>query len=493
MRHVLAICVALATLLPLRARAQEAPPESPPSETAPPAEAPSPESDVAADETASPEAAGPEAMEVDATEATAEPEAVAPDSAGEPVDAGEPAAPVSLPDAPPSPEEAAMRTLTTTALPVRPAFTFWREGDNFIKPVIQISALGVAYLPNSETTDGLTARVSTLAMARFGLEGQLFGFLTFRSVFERNLGFSLARSGPVGTSVWEGTASIQARENYLRLSQWGLSLTGGIFPDPSSVDFISTNVLDSFGMDPYVRDPLLVSGFAQGQGAMVRYGWEMLDFGLSYTGGNPLTTSLAFGFGGDVSSLGTLFTAPLRALANGIPGSDIQLQTITPSFTIHHEIIELRTAAQFYVVDVDVNSAEDAELTGFNLRASAQVNLFDRMLSVFGSFAFRRNQQLAIPDVTMRSNDYEGFVGAGGADFRYAWFGAGAMYYYITSTIDELSTLRNHYINVGLTAWLEDPYVSIGLRWARSMSEATPTPPRIDETDSFILSVRLLI
>ena len=359
-----------------------------------------------------------------------------------------------LPDAPPDQAEAATRTLSTTALPARPAFTFWRDGDDFIKPVIQLSAMLVGYLPHSDTTDGLAARVSTLALARFGLEGQLFGFLTFRSVFERNFGFSLARNGPVGTSVWEGTASLQARENYLRLSKWGLSLTGGIFPDPASLDFISTNVLDGFGMDPYVRDPLLVSGFAQGQGVMLRYGWEWLDFGLSYTGGNPLTTSLAFGFGGDVSSLGTLFTAPLRALSNGIPGSDIHLNTITPSFTFSHEIVDLRLAAQLYFVDVDVTTDADASLFGYNLRATAQVKLLGEMLRVNGTFAYRRNEQLAIPDVTMRAGDYEGFVGAGGVDFTYEIFSVGAQYYFLTSTLTEMSSLTNHYINVAATLWL---------------------------------------
>ncbi len=503
MRTLTSRILTLASLLSLccasLAMAQDAStsPDAGVADTAAPETTDAPTAEAPVEEEDAPEMTPPPASEVPETAATPLPEG-APAAEVAPVDeeeeAVEEATSTSLPDEPPSPEEAATRTLSTTALPARPAFTFWRDGDDFIKPVLQISAMLVAYLPTSESATGLAARVSTLALARFGLEGQLFEFLTFRSVFERNLGFNLARNGPVGTSVWEGTASLQARENYLRLSRWGLSLTGGIFPDPSSVDFVSTNVLDSFGMDPYVRDPLLVSGFAQGQGVMLRYRWEMLDFGVSYTGGNPLTTSLAFGFGGDVSSLGTLFTAPLRALSNGLPGSDIQLQTITPSFILAHDIVELRTAAQFYIVDVDVTNADDAPLIGYNLRASAQVNLFDRMLSVFGSFAYRSNQQLAIPDVTMRSaSDYEGFVGAGGADFRYEWFGVGAMYYYLTSTIDAMTTLQNHYLNVGMTAWLEDPYVSIGLRWARSMSEATPMPPRLNATDSFILSVRLLI
>ncbi|AKF11219.1 hypothetical protein [Sandaracinus amylolyticus] len=488
----LAVIAALATSTWVSAaRAQTdapAPSDERAVEAAPRDEAAPPDDAAPPDEAAPPENAAP--LEAPTPDATTD------DAPREPVDASEEQreGDAPLPDEPPDQAEAATRTLSTTMLPARPAFTFWRDGDDFIKPVIQLSAMLVAYLPHSDTTEGLAARVSTLALARFGLEGQLFGFVTFRSVFERNFGFSLARNGPVGTSVWEGTASLQARENYLRLSQWGLSLTGGIFPDPASLDFISSNVLDGFGMDPYVRDPLLVSGFAQGQGVMLRYGWEWLDFGLSYTGGNPLTTSLAFGFGGDVSSLGTLFTAPLRALANGIPGSDIHLNTITPSFTFSHEIVDLRLAAQLYFVDIDVTTDADASLFGYNLRATAQVKILGDMLRLNGTFAYRRNEQVEIPDVTIRSQrDYEGFVGAGGVDFTWEMLSVGAQYYFLTSSITDMSSLTNHYINVAATLWLMEPYVSIGARWSRSMAEATPMAPRVNATDSFIVSMRLLI
>lgn len=391
-------------------------------------------------------------------------------------------------------EEATERTLSTANSPPPTAFAIWRSGDSFIKPVLQIGTLLVGYFPQSDVSDSLAMRVSTLALARFGFEGQLFGFLTFRSVFERNLGYSLARNGPVGTSVWEGTASLQARENYLRIDKWGASFTGGIFPDPASLDFVSVNVLDAFGMDPYVRDPLLVSGFGQGQGVMLRYGWKnMLDFGLSFTGGNPLVTSLAFGFAGDVSSLGTLYSAPLRALSNGIPGSEIQLYTLTPSATLDLGVFKLRTAAQLYRVDVDVTSDEDASLRGYNLRATAEVNLLDRMLRVFGGVAYRQNQQLAIPDITMRAGDYEGILFSAGADFTYGDFSVGGMYYFIDSTLSETTNARNQYINVGATYWLHQPNVSIGARWGRSMAESEPTEPRFKTTDSFTLSLRLLI
>ncbi|MBO6940008.1 MAG: hypothetical protein JJ863_33870 [Deltaproteobacteria bacterium] len=388
---------------------------------------------------------------------------------------------------------AAGRALATVGDAPPTTFAFWRDGDQFIKPVLQIGALLVGYFPHSDVNEDLAMRVSTLALARFGFEGQLFGFLTFRSVFERNLGYSLARNGPVGTSVWEGTASLQARENYLRIAKWGVSLTGGIFPDPASLDFVSANVLDAFGMDPYVRDPLLVSGFGQGQGVMLRYGWKMLDFGVSFTGGNPLTTSLAFGFGGDVSALGTLFSAPLRALSNGIPGSDIQLYTLSPSATLDLDVFEMKVAAQLYNVDIDVAGGEDERLRGYNLRATAKVKPIEE-LSIFGSFAYRQNQQLAIPDVTMlRPDDYEGYVAAGGADFNWGAFSVGGMYYYIRATFSETTQFTNHYINFGATYWLHQPNVAVSLRWGRSMASAEPMEPRLKATDSLILSMRLLI
>ncbi|MCB9633403.1 MAG: hypothetical protein H6721_14910 [Sandaracinus sp.] len=392
--------------------------------------------------------------------------------------------------------EATQRVLTTADQPVAPAFAIWQGEQGFIKPVLQMSAMLVTYIPHSDVTDTLASRTSTLALSRFGFEGELFGFLSFRSVFERNLGYSLARNGPVGTSVWEGTASLQARENYLRLHKWGLSLTGGILRDPATADYVSVNILDAFGMDPYVRDPLLVSGFSQGQGFMLRYNWRWLTGGVSFTAGNPLTSSLAFGFGGDVSALGTLFSAPLRALSNGIPGSDIHMYVTTPSLSFEHAWVDVKVAAQIYRVDPDVTADTDLELTGYNLRATTLIKPWRDHLSLHASFAYRSNEQLAIPDLTMTKADYEGFVAAGGFDFRWDAFGLGATYYWIRSSTSETDDLTNQYVNVGMTYWLREPNVSIGLRWARSMAELSGDSAatlRLKATDSFILSMRLLL
>ncbi|MCA9516937.1 MAG: hypothetical protein KC635_18470 [Myxococcales bacterium] len=389
----------------------------------------------------------------------------------------------------------ARRSLTTTGTNPRPMFAIWQEpgGDGFIKPVIELGSLVVGYFPSSDQAEGLASRVSTLALARFGMEGRLFGLITFRSVFERNLGFSLARNGPVGTSVWEGTGSFSARENYLRFDVGDFSITGGIIRDPASVDFVSVNILDAFGMDPYVRDPLLVSGFNQSQGLLLNYQAGPVTFGLAFTGGNPLTTSLAFGFGGDVTSLGTLFTAPLRALSNGVPGSDIQVMTFSPSVILATDVVDVAVAGQFYAIDVDATTDSDESINGFNARMTARLKLLDRRFQFYLSGAYRKNQQLAVPDLTTRTDAYEGVVFGTGFDLSFDRVGAGAQYYYLHSELNSQSNLTNHYLNVGLTYWLEPPYASVGLRWARTMAESEPTKPRLQSTDSIILSMRLML
>lgn len=409
-----------------------------------------------------------------------------------------PPAPAQTPTPTPTPEKTTERVLTTAASEMPQTFVLWKSEElgAFIRPVIQMASNLVVYVPHSDANPQLADRVSTLMLARFGFEGQLFHYVHFRLVLERNVGFSLVRNGPVGTSVWEGTASLQARESYIQLARWGLSLTGGIVPDPASLDYISVNILDTFGMDPYVRDPLLVSGFNQGQGLLLRYNWKWLTAGISYTGGNPLVSSLAFGFGGDVSALGTLFTAPLRALSNGIPGSDIQMNVISPSLTFEHDVFDVKAAAQIYFVDVNVASSTDHKLRGYNLRATAQLKVLDGRLHFMGTAAYRRNQQINVTDLSMLRNDYEGMVFAGGADFNQGRFGFGGNYYWIRSTLSSNSRLTNQYLNVGGTYWLFPPNVSVGFRYARSMAAQRTNPPQappLKATDSFILSLRLLI
>ncbi len=416
------------------------------------------------------------------------------------------------------------RVLATADLPVVPQFRLWESErfGGFIKPVIQLSTSAVAFFPNNQTSEEVVrARVSTLALARFGFEGQLFDFVTFRTVLERNVGFTLARgAGPIGTSIWEGTASIQARENYLRLSRWGLQLTGGIFPDPASVDFVASDTLDMFGMDPYVRDPLLVSGFNQGQGFMVRYrppclreriGGE-LDVGLSFSAGNPLVSSLSFGFGGDVSTLGTLFSTPLRNLANGVPGSDIQMSVLTPSATWSSEHFDVRAATQLYFVDIDITESEDERLRGYNARLTMQLkNRIPSSASlissvrVFGTVAYRRNGQVVTTDLALRRPDFEGIVAAGGAEARLGRFSIGGQYYWLRSDrapgadldmdgTPDPQVVTTQIVSVGTSYYLREPNVALGLRWSfNTVDDTTRELLALKSTHALIFSMRLLI
>jgi hypothetical protein len=393
-------------------------------------------------------------------------------------------------DSPPS------SVITNTEVPR--AFVIYenKETGGFIKPVLQLSSTVVGYMPKrAGDNDTLSGRTTTLVLARFGLEGKVTDWISFRSVFERNIGFSLARNGPVGTSVWEGTASLQARENYIRLERWGFQLTGGIVPDPASIDFISDNTLDLFGMDPYVRDPLLVSGFNQGQGLLLRYSRWGATLGMGFTGGNPLTSSSSFGFGGAVSSLGTLFSAPLRALASGLPGSDIHVLLFSPSLSYTHKYFDIKMAAQFYRVDIDLTNNEDPTLTGQNLRATAQAKLLDNMVRVFGSVAARSNKQISVTDVTMPlDNDFAALVVGGGAEFNYKDFSVGGQYYWIRTEATVDSALFNQYVNVGATYWIWERSVAAGVRWAHSRVDAEDENiPNLIDSHSLIGSLRLTL
>lgn len=101
--------------------------------------------------------------------------------------------------------------------------------------------------------------------------------------------------------------------------------------------------------------------------------------------------------------------------------------------------------------------------------------------------------QAGPPDLSKRIDSYSGVVVAGGVDVALGDFGFGAQYYYLHSEFTAKSNLTSHYLNVGLTWWLEPPYLSAGLRWGRSMASSEPSDPRVKATDSVILSMRLLL
>src|SRR5690242_19502221 len=148
---------------------------------------------------------------------TAETPAPAPTDA--PVEQAAPqVAPALTPEAPAKPDPAVKQDAEALVLgaptpATRPLFALGSE-TYFIAPVlsiaggIQLEDLQVNPNPEKES------RVTTVALARFGAEGRLGPYVTFRSEFERNI-----RSH--GSGIWEGTASMSVRDQVLRLQRWG--------------------------------------------------------------------------------------------------------------------------------------------------------------------------------------------------------------------------------------------------------------------------------
>jgi len=375
----------------------------------------------------------------------------------------------------------------------------WRDDASgaMLKPVLQIGTSVLGYYPESEANPDLAERSSTLVLMRFGLEGRALNLFRFRTVWERNLGYNVNRNGPLGTSIWEGTASLSTRETFLELSQWGFTLTAGIFTEPGSVDYLSENTLDMFGMDPFVRDPLLQSGFNLGQGVMLRYDVAGFSLGLTYTGGNPLVSSLSGSFGGDVTAAGSLYDAPLRDLSSGLPGSNISVDILSPSLTWEHDFgpvtVGARASAQYYFVDVDVTQSADQPLDGFNYRLTGQVTFLDDHVTLFGGYSRRGNRQLAVPDLTRYKDDFQGRVWNLGLDLRYDRFGLGGSFHGVRRLFGDNTVIDTRYLNVGATYWIIPDSVSAGLRYASIAWDKLNTTRSYTDAKTFIASLRLLL
>lgn len=380
------------------------------------------------------------------------------------------------------------------------------EVGAYLKPIIAIAGAVAVYFPDNAGNPALDRRITTLAISRFGFEGALNEYVEFALQFQRDLGFSVAAGGPVGTGVWEGTASLQARESYIRLQRWGLELSAGIVADPASVDFAPSQVFDLLGMDPFIRDSLLFSGFNMSQGVMLRlhdpYLYKLgmpgkLTAGMHFTSGNPLITSLSFGFGGNVSSNGTLFTSPLRALNNGFPGSNIEVQTYSPSLTYEGNFTEdigfdLRAGLQFYEVDIDVQSEQDVHLAGRNARLSARLRV--PHVDLMGSFARRTNDQIPIPDLTMLSEDeYAANVWSLGAEGTHGALGAGVFF---SSVEQEFSaTVKNtaRYFNAGVSYALDPSFLSVGIRYASLWNKTRGVTTSPTDANTLLFTMHMTI
>ncbi|MFP2911409.1 hypothetical protein ACLESD_41570, partial [Pyxidicoccus sp. 3LFB2] len=387
---------------------------------------------------------------------------------------------------------------------VRPRIAVGNESF-YVKPVLALA--GGIHVENLIQTlnRARESRATTLALTRFGFEGRLGQYVSFKSEFERNIRAH-------GSGVWEGTASFSVRDQVIRLQRWGATLEAGIIVDPASVDFLSTHVADTLLADKYTRDPLLYSGFNRGQGAQAAYDWNGFRVGLGYTAANPLSTSSSFQVGGTFGGGSRFWERPLGNYRNGQPDDDLHFQVISPSVTYSNELFEAKAMAQVFDVNYQTTSRTDPLLRGNNLRGNVLLKLHTNVgiplfITPFFNLARVQNDVAnATPGFAdqLLSTQYSATSLSAGVDVNVQGrSGIGVQFARIadssptfvaptgnTPASEPITRTTQFYLNVGGTYWFTED-VALGARYARYQKKQDGQ--RDEKDNSYFATLRLLL
>ena len=387
---------------------------------------------------------------------------------------------------------------------VRPRIALGNE-TFYVKPILALA--GGVHVENLIQTLNRSreSRATTLALTRFGFEGRLGQYVSFRSEFERNIRAH-------GSGVWEGTASFSVRDQVIRLQRWNATLEAGIVVDPASVDFISTHMADTLLADKYTRDPLLYSGFNRGQGAQAAYDWNGFRLGFGYTAANPISTSSSFQVGGSFGGGGRFWERPLGNYRNGQPDDDLHFQVFSPSLTYSHELFEAKAMAQVFDVNYQTSSRADPLLHGNNLRGNVMLKLHTNVgipLFITPFFNIARVQNDVVNGTagfadqllstrysatTLSAGMDVNIQGRSGIGFQFARVADRSPSFVAptgdTPASEPLTRTTQFFINVGGTYWFTED-VALGARYARYQKKQDRS---MDEKDnSYFMTLRLLL
>jgi hypothetical protein len=382
--------------------------------------------------------------------------------------------------------------------------------EYYLKPILAIAG-GPTYEqlikePNAEKE----SRATTVAIARFGLEGRLGKFVTFRSEFERNLRLH-------GSGIWEGTASFSVRDQFLRLERWGARVEGGIILDDASVDYYSAHVSDLLLADKYTRDPLLWAGFNRGQGVQTSYSRWGLHANLSYTAGNPLSTSTSYQVGGTLAGNARLVDRPTSVFRVGQPDDDTHMSVLSPSLAYVNRVVEAKALAQVFWINYQTDSTRDPNLFGSNFKLGIKGKLRGRLgipflLTPFFNVNSERNDVLnntsGYAD-TLLMTRYKALGFSAGADLFV--LGRAGLGFQVARFRDDNPTFapptadtpahdvitkgQRTYINGGATYWITDD-VALGARYARYSRYVEHPVDAADPTEieqTFFFTLRLYL
>lgn len=308
-------------------------------------------------------------------------------------------------------------------------------------------------IQNRDEADTRQDRVTTVALTRIGFQGFISDNVSVLSEIELN-------AGPHGTSVWEGQAAIQVRNQLLRIDYEGLRIDAGRITDPSSVDYFSTYVANMLLTDPLARFPLLVSGFNRGNGVLVQYSpIEGLTGGFTVNAGNPTSTTGTVMVGGTFPPFSRFYEVPHAHVgrdARGFPADSFHVMLLSPHVMYETPWLRAKASLQWFTVDTNTNDIGDENITGMNLRVGAQLRLLDDTLRPFLNLSSITNDLVdPMATDTLLNEDYEAQTVTGGVDYAiHEESGIGIQYARVRERQGESTVIIRHYANVGGTWWI---------------------------------------
>ena len=308
--------------------------------------------------------------------------------------------------------------------------------------------------------DDRQGRVWTPAVARLGLAGKLSAKFTIDSEIEFN-------TGPYGTSVWEGQAAIQVRNQLVRYQETGLifaedrlRIEVGRITDPASVNFISPHIANLLLSDELARFPLLTSGFNRANGVRLDYTLkDRLVAGFTLNAGNPTSTTSTVMIGGTFPPFQRFYEVPWSVVgrdARGFPASNFHVIMASPSLRYTGEFLTAQVAAQTFVVDTNTNLRTDENMRGTNLRGGLRAQAFEGRLAAFGNASRIINDVVELEDSSRIADaKFLGITVGGGLDVNIPKKGGfGVQYDRVREQQRGLDPEIRHFLNVGGTLFV---------------------------------------
>lgn len=335
-------------------------------------------------------------------------------------------------------------------------------------------------------------RVTTLALSRFGIRGQVAEGVYVESELEVN-------AGPHGTSVWEGQAALQVRNQLVRLSRGRWRLDVGRVTDPASLNFFSAHVADQLLMDSYTRTALLYAGFNRGNGV---YGAvdlaEGLSLGLAVNAANPTSMTGAVMIGGTFPPFSRFYFAPYSNVgrdAASMPTDTYHVYLVSPSIQLRTQAVSAQLEWQGFQANTNTGADDDDRITGFNSRAGVKVRALKGRVVPFANGSFLRNGVVDPEDGKSVSDvRYESVTASAGLDINpVERLGFGVQGDWVREQQGEEAARRLRFLNVGATWWIA-PSTSVGLRGAyyQVLSDAESFAGPVGERSLFA-TVRVML